>query len=66
MTERPFDSIPLDAAGMQWLELYSAARATMKTEVVDYSKVAPAQAPLESKSSGYVYDPTPYWRGWRR
>jgi hypothetical protein len=63
---RNFDNTPLDGPGMEWLELYAQARATMRTEVVDYSKVAPVSLRPESESNSYVYDPTPYWRGLRR
>lgn len=61
-----FESTPMTGSDMQWWEMYAKARATMRTEVVDYSKAAPAPPRPVSESSGYVYDPTPYWRGFRR
>jgi hypothetical protein len=39
----PFDVTPLDGPGLEWLELYGKARATMRTEVVNYDNVAPVR-----------------------
>jgi hypothetical protein len=36
-----FETTPLDGPGLQWLEMYAKARATMKTEVVDYGNATP-------------------------